>query len=97
MGAAPESELRVTLQWKEPPPLVRKEGSGSPVFTPEVLTTLRNHPNKWALIRGPTKHKGSHSQVSVWRRIYPDLEIALRSEKGGYFTYARYVGDKSPA
>lgn len=71
--------------WEEPPPTT----VGTPIKHPAWLEELRARPGQWALV----EESVFSSQVTIWRRRYPDIEMTMRevtAKKTGKL-YARHT------
>lgn len=67
------------FEWAEPP---QKIGHAPPttVITPDVLRALRALPGRWARIYTKRENHSLRSQVYVWRKKFPELEIVTRGD-----------------
>lgn len=57
----------------------------------QLLTELRDHPNRWAVI-GHTRNTrlAAVKSKDYYRQSFKDIEFAVVDENGGWNIYARY-------
>ena len=76
----------MAVEWKNPGPPKTKPGS---LFTAEILSELKAHPYKWALIK---RGHRTGSGATQYNRQHTDFEVTTRHIEGLFDIYARYIG-----